>query len=266
MDGRPGRVTVAVSGGFRDRLKVDESGVALIDSSKAVRVRWSEMERIAVPEEATTIVEFIPTDPGREPVRATVSPHGLPPGPERTQFVTAVNEYAALFAVPSSLTEEKIAGRPSSPRAAAEGPRKSPAIKGALGDYVALVVAAQPDPPRRFDRRKVLRMSAREALVGEVGPLLGGAVVLWPGLAGPSPNYEVFSLLGLGFLGLAVLASTLLLLASVQIKYARASRALCEGVRRPDEGAGGDPVGVALVHPASGRLLVRLPDREAPRS
>jgi hypothetical protein len=269
--GRGEWVSVRLYDGLK-RLKVDESGVALIESRRTTRLRWSEVARVAVPEEARTIhehtvIEFIPVDPGRAPVTATLSPSSVPPGEERTQFVAAVNRWAEALGIPSSLTEEKIAGRPSSPRAAAEGPRKSPAIKGVLGDYVALVAAAQPDPPRRFDRGKVIRISARETLPGPLTlDMVGTFWVFWMLIAGSSPDYEVLSAAGLGFMILAALGGTLLALSVIQLKYARATRALAGGVLVVDEGSEDAPPATTLVHPASGRLLVRLPAREAERT
>ena len=62
---------------------------------------------------------------------------------------------------------------------------------------------------------------------------------------------------------LAALGGTLLAASVIQLKYARATRALAGGVLVVDEGSEDAPPGTRLVHPASGRLLVRLPAREA---
>lgn len=260
----PARVTVGVVG-WRARLSVDESGVELVDIGRHRCLRWSEMARIEVPKGAEdpnefTSIEFVSTDAGRKPLKVRVTPAGLQ-GDRRLELVAAVNRYAARHRVPSSLTEEKIG--PLSHAAAEREPKQRPAIQGALGQYVSEIAAAQPDPPRSFDRRTLLRLSLRAALADAVPVLWIGLALA--GFAAADPGYGgILGPAAVSFLVLGVAASLVVLLSSTTLKHRRASRALAEGVHRADEDGtrDGRPT---LRHPTTGRLLVTLPDTEHPR-
>jgi len=222
------------------KLVIDDAGVEVVNLLHRHLLNWSEIARIRVAEDAEGVyddssLQFVLRSPGRRRRRWVRARAGAVGGAELMSMVDALNGYAALHGIPSSITAEKLAGQDPVTAVPVARPhpllgRASPRTRHRLLVYANRVVSSHPRAPRPLDRLLLARLAVRGARAGSsTAPLLLVVVIAWVTYVGLAPEVRVIDPGGVLLVGLAGAVWLVGLLVLPLAAYRRLRRVLERG-------------------------------------